>query len=118
MSGASAKSRKHETHPFDAGWVAVDLNFHGNAPRRASATAEGVHGLMSHERLGYALPENSVNEAWFRRMTMRSFPYVQLDVFTQKALEGNQLAVFTDARGLSAADMQALARETRLAETT
>jgi len=25
----------------------------------------------------------------------RSFPYVQLDVFTNKALEGNQLAVFT-----------------------
>lgn len=49
---------------------------------------------------------------------MRSFPYVQLDVFTQKPLEGNQLAVFTDARGLSDADMQALARETRLAETT
>ena len=49
---------------------------------------------------------------------MRSFPYVQLDVFTQKPLEGNQLAVFTDARGLSPADMQALARETRLSETT
>ncbi len=49
---------------------------------------------------------------------MRTFPYVQLDVFTQKPLEGNQLAVFTDARGLSPADMQALARETRLSETT
>jgi trans-2,3-dihydro-3-hydroxyanthranilate isomerase len=49
---------------------------------------------------------------------MRTFPYVQLDVFTQKPLEGNQLAVFTDARGLSPADMQGLARETRLAETT
>ena len=52
------------------------------------------------------------------RKEMRSFPYVQLDVFTQNALEGNQLAVFTDARGLSPADMQALARETRLSETT
>jgi len=49
---------------------------------------------------------------------MRTYSYVQLDVFTQKALEGNQLAVFTDARGMSPADMQALARETRLAETT
>ncbi|MFL6300519.1 MAG: PhzF family phenazine biosynthesis protein [Terriglobales bacterium] len=49
---------------------------------------------------------------------MPSYSYVQLDVFTQKALQGNQLAVFTDARGLSPADMQALARETRLAETT
>src|SRR4051812_30918201 len=49
---------------------------------------------------------------------MPSYSYVQLDVFTQKALQGNQLAVFTDARGLSPADMQALARETRLPETT
>jgi len=40
---------------------------------------------------------------------MRRFSYRLLDVFTQKALEGNQLAVFTDARGLSDEEMQALA---------
>ena len=50
--------------------------------------------------------------------TPRSFPYVQLDVFTNKALEGNQLAVFTDARGLATEEMQAIARETNLSETT
>src|SRR5512140_347608 len=50
--------------------------------------------------------------------TARTFHYVQLDVFTNKALEGNQLAVFTDARGLSSEQMQALARETNLSETT
>src|SRR3954451_8672818 len=50
--------------------------------------------------------------------TPRTFPFVQLDVFTNKALEGNQLAVFTDARGLSSEEMQALARETNLSETT
>ena len=49
---------------------------------------------------------------------MRRFSYRLLDVFTQKALEGNQLAVFTDARGLSDEEMQALARETNLSETT
>jgi trans-2,3-dihydro-3-hydroxyanthranilate isomerase len=43
---------------------------------------------------------------------------VQLDVFTERRLEGNALAVFTDARGLSDAEMQAVARETRLSETT
>ena len=48
----------------------------------------------------------------------RRYPYVQLDVFTDRALEGNQLAVFTDARGLSSEEMQALARETNLSETT
>ena len=49
---------------------------------------------------------------------MRRFPYVLLDVFTHNALEGNQLAVVTDARGLSDAEMQALAKETNLSETT
>jgi len=50
--------------------------------------------------------------------TPRRFPYVQIDVFTSRPLEGNALAVFTDARGLSDAEMQALARETNLCETT
>ncbi len=48
----------------------------------------------------------------------RAFPYVLVDVFTQHRLQGNQLAVFTDARGLTDDEMQALARETNLAETT
>src|SRR5207302_7236938 len=49
---------------------------------------------------------------------MREFHCVLMDVFTSRPLEGNQLAVFTDARGLSDPEMQALARETNLAETT
>jgi trans-2,3-dihydro-3-hydroxyanthranilate isomerase len=48
----------------------------------------------------------------------RHFSYVQIDVFTSQPLEGNQLVVFTDARGLTDAEMQALARETNLQETT
>jgi len=51
-------------------------------------------------------------------MSKREFSFVQLDVFTARPLEGNQLAVFTDARGLSDQEMQKLARETNLAETT
>jgi trans-2,3-dihydro-3-hydroxyanthranilate isomerase len=50
--------------------------------------------------------------------TTRSFPYVLMDVFSAKPLEGNQLAVFTNAHGLSDTEMQALARETNLSETT
>ena len=49
---------------------------------------------------------------------MRKFPFVTVDVFSSRALEGNPVAVFTDARGLSDAEMQAIARETRLSETT
>ncbi len=48
----------------------------------------------------------------------RHLPYILLDVFTDQPLTGNQLAVFTDAGSLSEAEMQALARETRLPETT
>ncbi|HET9741843.1 MAG TPA: PhzF family phenazine biosynthesis protein [Terriglobales bacterium] len=44
--------------------------------------------------------------------------YVLLDVFTDTPLQGNQLAVFTDARGLSDDQMQSLAREMNLSETT
>src|SRR5438105_6397416 len=49
---------------------------------------------------------------------MPTYEFVQLDVFTSRALEGNQLAVFTDARGMSDEQMQALAREMNLSETT
>ena len=40
-----------------------------------------------------------------------SYDFVQLDVFTRATLAGNPLAVFTDARGLTDKQMQALARE-------
>ena len=43
--------------------------------------------------------------------------YSVLDVFADRALEGNPLAVFHDARGLEGTEMQALARETNLSET-
>ncbi len=48
----------------------------------------------------------------------RRLPFVQIDVFASRPLEGNALAVFTDARGLSPHEMQAIARETNLSETT
>ncbi len=49
---------------------------------------------------------------------LRTLNYSVLDVFAEKPLEGNPLAVFHDATGLSDHRMQALARETNLAETT
>jgi len=51
-------------------------------------------------------------------MPSRTYEFVQLDVFTQTPLAGNPLAVFTDARGINDGDMQALAREMNLSETT
>src|SRR3984893_14681542 len=49
---------------------------------------------------------------------LRRFPFVQVDVFTSRPFEGNSLAVFLDGRGLSDDEMQALAREMNLSETT
>jgi trans-2,3-dihydro-3-hydroxyanthranilate isomerase len=51
-------------------------------------------------------------------MPDRTYDFIQLDVFTQAPLAGNPLAVFTDARGLNDQEMQALAREMNLSETT
>src|SRR5436190_16249197 len=51
-------------------------------------------------------------------MPARTYEFVQLDVFTQTALAGNPLAIFPDAGGLTDAEMQALAREMNLSETT
>ena len=47
-----------------------------------------------------------------------AYDYALVDVFAERPLEGNQLAIFTDGRSLSEAEMQALARETNLSETT
>jgi len=44
--------------------------------------------------------------------------YLHYDVFTSEPLLGNQLAVFGDARGLSDARMQQLAREMNFSEST
>lgn len=46
------------------------------------------------------------------------YDYSLVDVFAERPLEGNQLAIFTDARGLTTEEMQSLARETNLSETT
>ncbi|MCW3066813.1 MAG: phenazine biosynthesis protein PhzF family [Solirubrobacterales bacterium] len=48
---------------------------------------------------------------------MADHPYVIADVFTDTPLQGNQLAVFTDATDLSGERMQQTARELNLSET-
>ena len=48
----------------------------------------------------------------------RRLAMAQWDVFSSRPLEGNSLAVFFDARGLSDAEMQSIAKEMNLSETT
>jgi trans-2,3-dihydro-3-hydroxyanthranilate isomerase len=48
----------------------------------------------------------------------REYRVLQVDVFTEEVLAGNYLAVVLDAVGLTDAEMQAIAREMNLSETT
>ena len=49
---------------------------------------------------------------------MSPLRYTHLDVFTERPLTGNQLAVFSDAEGLDSRLMQRIAREIAFPETT
>jgi len=81
----------------------------------AAARAERPQRIgVARVRVGVANEE----EAHTDRFTdMRSFRYVLADVFTDRPLAGNQLAVFTDARDLDEVTMQELALELGLSET-
>lgn len=48
----------------------------------------------------------------------RTYSFVQLDVFTRRPFEGNPLAVFPQAEGMSDEEMQLVTREMNLSETT
>lgn len=99
--------------------------------RRESATASLVTHLIANSRdferlpnfgffgdYGNLLGEYPGREEDPMSNQKRPLSFVTLDVFTSVPLEGNQLAVFTDARGLSDSQMQAIAREMNLSETT
>jgi trans-2,3-dihydro-3-hydroxyanthranilate isomerase len=49
---------------------------------------------------------------------MKTYRFVQVDVFTNVPFGGNPLAVFPDAEGLTTAEMQRIAQEMNLSETT
>lgn len=49
---------------------------------------------------------------------MKSLPFYIVDVFGEEKYQGNQLAVFRNAAGLSKDEMQSMAKETNFAETT
>jgi trans-2,3-dihydro-3-hydroxyanthranilate isomerase len=49
---------------------------------------------------------------------MKEYRFIQVDVFTDSPFGGNPLAVFPEAEGLSTEEMQCLAREMNLSETT
>jgi trans-2,3-dihydro-3-hydroxyanthranilate isomerase len=52
------------------------------------------------------------------RQSAMTYRYLHLDVFTDRPLEGNQLAVFPEPAGLSTEDMQRVTREMNFSECT
>lgn len=62
----------------------------------------------------------AVPQAWNNAPAVahQAYDYSVLDVFAEAPLAGNALAVFSDARGLSTEEMQAIAKEMNLSETT
>jgi trans-2,3-dihydro-3-hydroxyanthranilate isomerase len=50
--------------------------------------------------------------------SVRRYRFIQADVFTEVVFGGNPVAVFPDAQGLSDDEMQKIAREMNLSETT
>src|SRR5271163_835853 len=54
---------------------------------------------------------------WYQVKLHESYRYRVVDVFTSEPLQGNPLAVFPDATGLSAGLMQKITRELNLSET-
>ena len=69
---------------------------------------------MNHTQLA----GESATRAASRVRAVARFRYVVCNVFTNEPLQGNQLAVFTDAREIPEAKLQPLARELNLPETT
>ena len=51
-------------------------------------------------------------------MSPRQHRFIQVDVFTDRVFGGNPLAVVLDGRGIGDGEMQAIAREMNLSETT
>ncbi len=85
--------------------------------RRFLADVSTTAATLRASRLFGELPEAGARGRTARE-PQRRFQFVQVDVFTSQRLQGNPLSVFTDARGLSDSEMQDLARETNLQETT
>jgi trans-2,3-dihydro-3-hydroxyanthranilate isomerase len=86
----------------------------------AATRAAGATRCLTNQITGYAATERGSKASTHSETgePMPRLPFVNVDVFTSHALEGNQLAVFTDGSALSTEQMQTIARETNYSETT
>src|SRR5580765_1996498 len=83
---------------------------------RLSTTTQAA-GRRAHPHIFCRIPSYT-NRVKPMANEKKRYSFVQLDVFSSRAFEGNSLAVFPDGRGLSDAEMQSIAKEMNLSETT
>jgi hypothetical protein len=88
----------------------MDAGTRGSLKPRAPAR-------LSRQRRSEHRPRWYSSELGLQSRRLRLLPYQICDVFTDRPLAGNALAVFTDCAGLDVATMQSLARETNLSES-
>ena len=105
--------------PADRRRHLVEVTDHGREtlPARAARPRERRGrgpGRAHRPRAGHPAPAPGQGA---RGLAQRMRRYVVADVFTDVPLQGNQVAVFEDAQGLSAELMQRAARELNLSET-
>jgi trans-2,3-dihydro-3-hydroxyanthranilate isomerase len=81
---------------------------------RAAATFPAATVVLGAASAAYAAQPQQVR----RPAVVNGRRYLQYDVFTDKPLAGNQLAVFMETAGLTAEQMQAMTRETKFSECT
>ena len=111
---ARAEERAREHEPGLAGGEL--LAEHAGLLAAAGRERPQLVGLVRPAGVGMGVAdEDQAHADTFTEM--RRARYVLADVFTDTALAGNQLAVFTDARDLDEVTMQALAHELGLSES-
>jgi trans-2,3-dihydro-3-hydroxyanthranilate isomerase len=81
-------------------------------------TRRSLLGLAAAALPALSLPRAARAQSVRRPAVVNGRRYLHYDVFTETPLAGNQLAVFTDTAGLTAAQMQAMTRETKFSECT
>ena len=108
LSKAAHAARKLSVAATNVSWFSSPVNIVGGVGDKADFRKE-------NKRPDNELPcDQSAKRSGFE---MREIDYELCDVFTDRPLAGNALAVFTAADNLDDATMQALARETNLSES-
>ncbi|MGC1296319.1 MAG: PhzF family phenazine biosynthesis protein [Alloacidobacterium sp.] len=109
-----------ETHPHGA--AATAAHTHAGLSETVHPELEDNLQLLNVSIRNALSFQKTINEQQSlpsaKLIIMRQFEYRICDVFTDTLFQGNQLAIFEDAGSLTPAEMQKLANETNLCETT